>query len=163
MHAVACLICWSLHHDHKLFLAIDITPIPWNLFCDCVQRLLKCNYRCLIWIYMIDSLFYHTHCVPDHRSRFWPFEKERQENWNVNFFFVILIFSMIRPPRNVAWFSISSCHYHIFHVFKPTMRTKLLIYKHQSNSLGFKTPQHMPCTFIHRYYTSFLVSIYFIK
>ena len=118
---------------------------------------------CLIWTYIIDSLFYHTHCVPDHCSRFRPFVKERQENWNIDFFLIILILSMIRWPRNVAHYSISSCHHHIFHLFKPTMRKKLLIYKHQSNSLGFKTPQYMPRTFIHRYYTSFLVSIYLIK
>ena len=117
-------------------LPIDIAPIPLNLFCDCLQRLVKCNYWCLIWIYMIDSLFYHTHCVPDHCSRFQPFAKERQENWNIDFFFVILILSMIRQPRNVARLSIS-CHHHIFHVFKPTMRKKT-IYKHQSNSLGFR-------------------------
>ena len=151
------------HHDQKLSLAIDIAPISLNLFSDCVQRLVKCNYWCLIWIYMIDSLFYNTHCVSDHRSRFRPFAKERQENWNINFFLVILVLSMIRRPRNAAHFSISSCHHHIFHVFKPTMRKKLLIYKHQSDSLGFKTPQYMPPTFIHGYCTSFLVSIYFIK
>ena len=151
------------HHDHKLFLAIGIAPNPLNLFCDCMQRLVKCNYWCLIWIYMMNSLFYHTHCMPDHRSRFWPFAKQRQENRNINFFFVILILSMIRRPKNVAYFRISSCHHPIFHVFKPTMRKKLLIYKHESNSLGFKTPQYMLRTFIHRYYTYFLVSIYFIK
>ena len=151
------------HYDHKLFLTIDIAPIPLNQFCDCVQRLVKRSYWCLIWIYMIDSLFYHTHCVPDHCSTFRPFAKESQENWNIDFFFVILILSMIRRSRNVAGFSISSCHHHIFHVFKPTMRKELLIYKHQSNSLRFRTPQYMPRTFIHRCYTSFLVSICFIK
>ena len=67
---------------------------------------------------------------------------------------------MIRQSRNVARFSISSCHHHIFHVFKPTMRKKLLICKHQSNCLGFKTPQYIPRTFIHRYHTSYLMSKY---